>query len=253
MKRFVGKRVLVTGAASGIGKASALRLAEEGAHVVCTDIQAEALQETVTEIEALGAKAHGVVADISTWETVEAMVKEAVEALGGGLDVLVNVAGMGGFVRTELEDPARFDKLLSVNLYGPFHTIRASIEHLRASKGNVVNIASIAGVAAHPYAAAYCATKGGLVMMTKALAMEYAAEGLRFNAICPGGIQTPMLKVFDPSLVPDANMQLFMRMMMLNGRFAAPSEIARTVAYVASDEASFMTGSVLLNDGGSTL
>lgn len=252
MKRFEGKRVLVTGAASGIGKATALRLASEGARVVATDIQEEALRATVAEITEAGGRADAVPADISQWEAVEAMVAEAV-ALLGGLDVLVNVAGMGGFVRTELEEPSRFEKLLSINLYGPFFTVRASIEHLRASKGNVVNVASIAGVAAHPYAAAYCASKGGLVMMTKALAMEYAAEGVRFNAICPGGIKTPMLKVFDPASVPDANMQLFMRMMMLNGRFADPSEIAGTVAYVASDEASFMTGSVLLNDGGSTL
>lgn len=253
MKRFEGKRAIVTGAASGIGKASALRLAEEGAHVVCTDIQDEALQATVAEIQAAGGKADAIVADISQWETVEQLVEDAVKALGGGLDILVNVAGMGGFVRTEMEDPARFNKLLSINLYGPFYTVRASIKYLLESKGNVVNVASIAGVAAHPYAAAYCASKGGLVMMTKALAMEYAAEGVRFNAICPGGIKTPMLKVFNPASVPDANMQLFMRMMMLNGRFADPSEIAGTVAYVASDEASFMTGSVLLNDGGSTL
>lgn len=253
MERFKEKRVLVTGAASGIGKASALRLGKEGAHVVCTDINEEGLKETVEEIKSAGGKADGIPADISQWETVQDLVEKAVEILGGGLDILVNVAGMGGFVRTETEDPERFDKLLSINLYGPFYTVRASIKYLLESKGNVVNVASIAGVAAHPYAAAYCASKGGLVMMTKALAMEYAAEGVRFNAICPGGIQTPMLKVFDPSSVPDANMQLFMRMMMLNGRFADPSEIAGTVAYIASDEASFMTGSVVLNDGGSTL
>lgn len=253
MQRFTGKRAIVTGAASGIGKACALRLASEGAHVVATDIQAEALEATVAEIRAAGGKADGVATDISDFAQVQSLVESAVEKLGGGLDVLVNVAGLGGFVRTEQETLERFDKLLSVNLYGPFHTIRASIEHLRASKGNVVNVASIAGVAAHPYAAAYCASKGGLVMMTKALAMEYAAEGVRFNAVCPGGIKTPMLKVFDPSSVPDANMQLFMRMMMLNGRFADPSEIASTVAYIASDEASFMTGSIVLNDGGSTL
>lgn len=253
MNRFEGKRVLVTGTASGIGKASAVRLAEEGAHVVCTDINEEGLNATVAEIKKAGGKAEGIAADISKWEAVEAMVEEAVKILGGGLDVLVNVAGLGGFVRTETEDPERFDKLLSVNLYGPFYTVRASIKYLLESKGNVVNVASIAGVAAHPYAAAYCASKGGLVMMTKALAMEYAAEGVRFNAIAPGGIKTPMLDVFNPSSVPDANMQLFMRMMMLNGRFAEPSEIASTVAYIASDEASFMTGSIVRNDGGSTL
>lgn len=253
MERFKGKRVLVTGTASGIGKASAVRLAEEGAHVVCTDINEEGLNATIEEIKAAGGKADAIPADISQWDAVEALVEKAVEILGGGLDILVNVAGMGGFVRTETEDPERFDKLLSINLYGPFYTVRASIKYLLESKGNVVNVASIAGVAAHPYAAAYCASKGGLVMMTKALAMEYAAQGVRFNAICPGGIKTPMLKVFDPSSVPDANMQLFMRMMMLNGRFADPSEIAGTVAYIASDEASFMTGSVVLNDGGSTL
>lgn len=253
MNRFKDKRVLVTGTASGIGKATAIRLAEEGAHVVCTDINEEGLTETVAEITEAGGKAHGLPADISKWEVVEPMVEDAVKLLGGGLDVLVNVAGMGGFVRTETEDPARFDKLLSINLYGPFYTVRASIKYLLESKGNVVNVASIAGVAAHPYAAAYCASKGGLVMMTKALAMEYAAEGVRFNAIAPGGIKTPMLDVFSPTTVPDANMQLFMRMMMLNGRFADPSEIAGTVAYIASDEASFMTGSIVRNDGGSTL
>ena len=253
MQRFNGKRVIVTGAASGIGKACAVRLASEGAHVIATDIQAEALATTVEEITATGGKIEGIPADIANFAQVQELVVSAVEKLGGGLDILVNVAGLGGFVRTELETLERFDKLLSVNLYGPFHTIRASIEHLLKSKGNVVNVASIAGVAAHPYAAAYCASKGGLVMMTKALAMEYAAEGVRFNAVCPGGIKTPMLKVFNPALVPDANQQLFMRMMMLNGRFAAPSEIAGTVAYLASDEASFMTGSIVLNDGGSTL
>lgn len=252
MARFTGKRAIVTGAASGIGKACAVRLASEGAHVIATDIQAEALAETVAEITAAGGKIEGIQGDISEFDQVKSVVDQAVERLGG-LDILVNVAGLGGFVRTEQESIERFDKLLSVNLYGPFYTIRASIEHLLKSKGVVVNVASIAGVAAHPYAAAYCASKGGLVMMTKALAMEYAAEGVRFNAVCPGGIKTPMLKVFNPATVPDANMQLFMRMMMLNGRFADPSEIASTVAYIASDEASFMTGSIVLNDGGSTL
>ncbi len=253
MNRFEGKRILVTGAASGIGKATAVRLAEEGGHVVCTDIQEEALQTAVKEINDAGGKAAGFVADVSNYESVEGLVEKAIAELGGGLDILVNVAGVGGFVRTETESPERFERLLGINLKGPFFTIRATIKYLLESKGNVVNIASIAGVAAHPYAAAYCASKGGVVMMTKALAMEYAAEGVRFNAICPGGIKTPLLKVFDPSTVPDANMQLFMRMMMLNGRFAEPSEIAGTVAYIASDEASFMTGSVVLNDGGSTL
>lgn len=253
MNRFVGKRAIVTGAASGIGRASAIRLAAEGAHVVLTDITEETLNTAVEEIRGAGGKAEGIVCDISKWETVEPMIEEAVKLLGGGLDVLVNCAGLGGFVRTEVETAERFNRLLSVNLYGPFYTSRAAIKYLLESKGNVVNVASIAGVAAHPYAAAYCASKGGLVMMTKAMAMEYAAEGVRFNAICPGGIKTPLLKTFDPSTVPNANMTLFMRMMMLNGRFAEPSEIASTVAYVAADEASFMTGSVLLNDGGSTL
>lgn len=253
MARFSGKRAIVTGAASGIGKACALRLASEGAHVIATDIQDQALAETVAEITAAGGTAEGIRADISDFDQVKSMVDAGIEKLGGGLDILINVAGMGGFVRTETESIERFDKLLSINLYGPFYTIRAAIDALRASKGSVVNVASIAGVAAHPYAAAYCASKGGLVMMTKALAMEYAADGVRFNAVCPGGIKTPMLKVFNPASVPDANMQLFMRMMMLNGRFADPSEIASTVAYIASDEASFMTGSVVLNDGGSTL
>lgn len=252
MGRLASKRTIVTGAASGIGKATALRLAQEGALVACTDIQQEAVEATAQEIRDAGGTALALACDVSDFEAVKSMVA-AVVAEFGGLDTLVNVAGTGGFVRTEKETLEHWQQVIGVNLSGPFHTIRASIDHLLESKGSVVNVASIAGVRAHPYAAAYCASKGGLVMMTKALAMEYGGSGVRFNAVCPGGIKTPLLKKFSPQAVEDGNIQLFMRMSMVNGRYGKPEEMASTVAYVASDEAGFMTGSVLVNDGGSTL
>lgn len=251
-ERLRGKRVFVTGAASGIGRASAIRLAAEGARLAITDINEEGLEETVSTIKKDGGEAMALPCDISDYDAVGKALSSAISELGG-LDILVNVAGIGGFVKTEEETREHWDQVLDINLGGVFNTIRHSIDALLESGGNVVNVASIAGVRAHPYAAAYCASKGGVVMLTKALALEYGPRGVRFNAICPGGIQTPLLRNFSPAAVEDGNMQLITRLMGVNGRFADPSEIASTVAYIAADEADFMTGSVVVNDGGSTL
>lgn len=250
--RLDGKKAFITGAASGIGEATAIRLASEGAEVAITDINEEGLNGTAEAIREAGGTAHTYPCDISDFAAVTEAVNSAIEKMGG-LTTLVNVAGIGGFVKTEEETREHFQKVLDINLGGSFNTIRAAIDTLIEGKGNVVNVASIAGVRAHPYAAAYCASKGGVIMMTKALAMEYGAQGVRFNAVCPGGINTPLLRDFSPTAVEDANMQMIMRLMSVNGRFAEPSEIGGTIAYLCTDESSFMTGSVIVNDGGSTL
>ncbi len=250
MRRHEDRAIIVTGAASGIGKACAIRLAAEGGKVTVSDINAEGVNATVAEIQAAGGTATGFACDVSDYDACGKLVAHCVAEFGD-VNCVVNVAGIGGFVRTEEETRAHFSQVLDVNLGGTFNTIHHALPHLMKNEGNVVNIASIAGLRAHPYAAAYCASKGGVIMMTKALAMEYGPNNIRFNAVCPGGIKTPLLKGFQP--FEGANMQLIMRLMSVNGQFGKPETIASSVAYVASDEASFMTGSVLLNDGGSTL
>ena len=250
MSRFEGKVAIVTGAGSGIGRATAIRFASEGASVAVADINEEAVAATVATITEAGGTALAAPTDVSDASAVEAMVAKTVEAYGK-LDIVANAAGVGGFKHTTEETPEGWDRTIGVNLSGQFFTCRYSLPHLLETKGCIVNVASIAATAAHPYAAAYCASKGGVLMMTKALAMEYAEKQVRVNAVCPGGIKTPMLKQFKP--LADGNINLLMRLMGLLGRYGEPEEIASTIAFIASEEAGFMTGSIVTVDGGSTL
>ena len=250
MARFDGKVVVVTGAASGIGRATAIRLAEEGGQVLASDWDLERVTETVKLITDAGGQARAMKTDVSSYEACGELIAAAV-AWGGKLDVLVNVAGVGGFVHTTEETPENFARTLGVNLHGPFNTARHALPHLLESQGNIVNVASIAGLEAHPYAAAYCASKGGVVMLTKALAMEYASRQVRVNAVCPGGIKTPFIKNFKP--MEGSDVTLMMRMMSIIGRYGQPSEVSSAIAFLGSDEASFITGEVMRVDGGATL
>lgn len=250
MNRLEGKACLVTGAASGIGQGTAIRLAAEGGQVVCTDVNTDGLAKTVATIEEADGTAWAVECNVASEEAVKATIEGAIEKMGK-LDVLANVAGVGKFVHSHQESKDNWDKTIAVNLTGTFLTCRYAIEHLLESKGAIVNVASIAGVMAHPYAAAYCASKGGVIMLTKALAMEYGAQGVRINAVCPGGIKTPFLKGFKP--LPDGNINLLMRMMAVTGTYGSPAEVAALIAHLASDEARFCTGAVYNVDGGSTL
>lgn len=233
--RFEGKRALVTGAAGGIGRSTVELLADEGAAVVGVDLRAE---EDV------------LACDVSDADSVTTAVAAAVDRLGG-LDVLVNVAGIDQFRRFEDLDVPTWQRHLGVNLTGPMLMSHAALPHLRESKGNIVTIASIAGLRAQPYQAAYCASKGGVILLMKSLALELAADGIRVNTICPGGVQTD-LPTDAAAEHPDTDLDWDLLMETAGARygFMPPRDIADAIAYLASDAAASVTGAVLSVDRG---
>ena len=243
--RFTGRNALVTGAASGIGRATALRLAEEGAHVVAVDVNAELLGKLEAEASGPAGTITALIGDVSTEEGVIALVAASVDRLGG-LDVVANVAGVLSFSHTHEVTIDEWNRLIAVNLTGTFLVCREALPHLLASRGNIVNLASTAAHAGQPWATAYAASKGGVLAMTRALAVEYAAQGLRANTISPGAIDTPITRAFH--LPEGADIKLLGRVTPL-GPFGTPEGIAAAIAYVASDEASHMNGADLLIDG----
>lgn len=247
-RRYEGKVALVTGAASGIGKASALRLAAEGAAVWCADVNAEGAQATADEITANGGQAQASAADVSDPAACAALVAASVEAFGG-LDVLCNIAGIGGSAHTTDETVDRMQKMMAVNAFGPFYLIQAALPQLLERTGNVVNLASTAGVIGQAYCTAYCASKHALVGITKALAVEYGRTGVRFNAVCPGGVNTNIIGGFAPP--EGASMSLISRS-FLTRDMQEPESVAAMVAYVGSDEAYYVNGAILSIDGGTT-
>jgi meso-butanediol dehydrogenase/(S,S)-butanediol dehydrogenase/diacetyl reductase len=165
----------------------------------------------------------------------------------GKLDVLASVAGVGGFKRTLDETFEGFSRMVAINLTGTFNMVHAALPHVLAGKGAIITTASIAGVKSHPYSAAYCASKGGVVMMTKALAVEYARKGVRINCVCPGGVETPILKDF--ALPPGGSPQQLMRIAPIMDRMATPAEIAGTIAFLASEDATYINGASIVVDG----
>jgi meso-butanediol dehydrogenase/(S,S)-butanediol dehydrogenase/diacetyl reductase len=167
----------------------------------------------------------------------------------GGLDILVNVAGIDQFRRFEDLDLATWQRHLDVNLTGPMLMSHAALPHLKESKGNIVTSASIAGLRAQPYQAAYCASKGGVIMLTKSMAVELAGAGVRVNAVCPSAVDTPFLHGFS---IPEGAEALFARTSSPMGRILDPSEVAAAVAYLASDEAGTVSGTTLVIDGAAT-
>jgi meso-butanediol dehydrogenase/(S,S)-butanediol dehydrogenase/diacetyl reductase len=235
MKRFEGKRVLVTGASGGIGRSTVELLEDEGASVAGVDLRAT---ETV------------LACDVSDEESVRAAVEQAVQRLGG-LDVVVNVAGIDQFRKFEDLDLATWQRHLGVNLTGPMLVSQAALPHLRKSRGVIVTIASIAGLRAQPYQAAYCASKAGVILLMKSLALELAADGIRVNTICPGGVQTD-LPTNAAAEHPDTDLDWELLMETAGARygFMPPKDIADAVAYLASDAAASVTGAVLSVDRG---
>ena len=230
--------VVITGAASGIGHATAELFRDLGDTVFGLDIS-PTVPDGVTYVECnVGDKA-----------AVDAAI--ATCAAGGRIDVLANVAGIVQFGRFEGISEEEYDRVQAVDLKGPFFLIQAALPHIRAAKGNIVNVSSVAGNKAQGYSAAYSAAKGGLTMLTRALALELAPEGIRVNAVCPGAILTPMVEATMAAQPdPAAAERTFLARYAL-GRFGTAAEVAGAVLYLTSAEASYVTGSALGVDGGS--
>lgn len=249
MKRFEGKVALVTGAASGIGLATLRRLAGEGAQVLACDMNAAQLQAEVAQLTAAGQQAKALVLDVTDSAACRAAVATAVAEFGR-LDILCNIAGIGQFKHFAEVTEAEWDKVLAVNTTALFVLSQAALPHLLETQGNIVNMGSSAGMVGIPYNAAYCASKGAAVLFTKALAVEYAGRGVRVNAVCPGGVNTPLARSFNA--VEGLDSGLLMRAFPLTPFQAEPEDIAGAVAYLASDEARYVTGHTLVIDGGQT-
>lgn len=246
-RRFEGRRALITGGASGIGRATARRLADEGAAVFLVDLNEEGCQETVEAIQASGATAARARCDVRDPASCNAAVETAASFLGG-LDVLCNIAGVLHHSLTRDCADADWDRVIGVNLTGTFQMTRAALPHLLERHCAIVNLASAAGIQAVPYAAAYCASKGGVVMLTKSIAVEHAKTGPRVNCICPGHVETPLVATF--ALPEGADGALFSHITPRMPTCAQPEDVAALVAYLASDEARFVTGAAFTIDGG---
>ncbi|MBB3039223.1 SDR family NAD(P)-dependent oxidoreductase [Hoyosella altamirensis] len=248
MMRFKGKTALVTGAATGIGRAAVLRLAAEGAAVYAVDRNAEGLREVETAvIEAGAGQIITRAGDVSDEATVRSIVSDAAETLGG-IDILANIAGIHKTTPLDGLSVSDFQQLISVNVMGTFLFCRETMPHLRKSRGVVVNIASTSATHAHPYMTAYAATKGAVLAFSLSLAAEVAQDGVRVVAISPGGVVTPLMT--GVTFPEDVDSSFYGRIQPQLG-FGDPAAIAGSIAYAASDDGAFLTGVELRVDGGS--
>jgi NAD(P)-dependent dehydrogenase (short-subunit alcohol dehydrogenase family) len=246
--RFAGKVAVVTGAASGIGRATAVRLGTDGAAVVVSDVDKTGGNETVELVTAAGGTATYVHADVSVDADSAGLVTAAQDSFGG-LDVAVNNAGVLGHFLSAADIPIEeFDRIMAINVRGVFLGIKFQVPVISARGGGaIVNVASAAGYLAQPYAAAYTASKHAVVGLTKAAALDHARSGVRINSVCPGGVATNVAAHLDLSAMADAPDPHPL------GRVAQPEELANAITWLASEEASFVIGSNVLVDGGLTL
>ncbi|HUI41257.1 MAG TPA: SDR family oxidoreductase [Terriglobia bacterium] len=243
MRGLRGKRVLITGGASGIGAATAARFLEEGARVAVLDRDAEGRRRIVEELPTL---AGAVAADVSRLDEVQSAFTEAVRLLGG-VDVLINNAGIS--IRHNFLDitPGEWDRVLAVNLTGVFYVAQMAARHMMgAGEGAILNTASTNGIVGYPYYADYNATKAGVIELTRSMALELAPK-VRVNAVAPGYVLTPMQRAeYTDEMLEEVNRKIPL------GRHASPAEVAALFAFLASDDARFITGHVYTIDGAET-
>jgi dihydroanticapsin dehydrogenase len=250
--RVKDRIAIVTGAGSGIGEASAIRLAEEGAKVLCADINLESATKTAQQITASGFIAEGYAIDIADSQACTALVSHAVSKYGA-IDILVNNAGVnlpGVFHEVTNET---IDRTLNVNVKGAMYLTRAALPYmLKNSRGSIVNMSSVNGLVSEPYLSVYSASKGAIVMFTRGIALDYAKTGIRCNAICPGWVDTPINHAHAKMLGGLDHVYKTIDSFQPIGRPGTSREIANVVLFLASDESSFMTGSIVSADGGMT-
>jgi NAD(P)-dependent dehydrogenase (short-subunit alcohol dehydrogenase family) len=260
--RLAGRRAMLVGAATGIGRATALRLAAEGADVVIADINTEAGPVTAGEARQPGGQPAGdaggqtggrawfLPVDVADEDSVREMVGEAARLLGG-LDTVVNCAGILHMGPVDTLPARLWARTFEVNVLGQFLVVKYAVPHLRAGQGGaIVNMASAAGIKSGPGETAYSASKGAIIAFSRTLAGELAPDGIRVNAMCPGFVDTPFNDPAIEYMGGPAALTDFVRTSIPLGRQASPAEIASVIAFLVSDDASFVTGQAVLADGG---
>jgi NAD(P)-dependent dehydrogenase (short-subunit alcohol dehydrogenase family) len=245
MRRLEQRVALVSGAASGIGRATAERFAAEGATIFAVDLQEQALADTAAALRAAGARVATAVCDVTDEAQVRTSVQQCLDQFGA-LHQLTNMAGILRFDHFHELSLADFERVQKVNVTGTFLLCREAVPALLESGGNIVNAASTASLQGIPWAAAYAASKGAVLAMTRAIAVEYADRGLRANCVCPADIETPMTR---PNFPPGADLRKLGRIRSLTG-VRGPEAVASVIAMLASDDAAHITGEHIRIDGG---
>ena len=252
-KRFEGKVVVITGAAGGIGRATAVRFASEGARILAVDLPNSDLDETVSAVQRSGGQIAVCAADVTVASEVDGYVQSALGAFGQ-IDVFFNNAGIEGWVGPLLDYPeAEFERVFAVNVKGVFLGLQAVGRVMRqAGGGTIINTASVAGLQATASAAAYGASKSAVIGLTKSAAIAFVDDGIRVNAICPGPIETRMMRAMERGVNPDDPGAVHDSLAASTpmSRYGEPDEIAAMVTFLASDDASYITGGIYNVDGG---
>ena len=248
MGKLTGKTAIITGAASGLGRASALLLGKEGARIVAADVDETGSKDFIEELRQTGADGIFVPVDVTEPTQVARLVDTAMNTYGR-LDILFNNAGIDGeFSDTASCSLENWSRVMDVNLNAVFYGLKYAIPAmLKIGSGSIINTASVLGMVAMPDSPAYAASKGAVIQLTKAAALEYASSGIRINCICPGTIKTSM---FDRMIATTPELEAQLPAMIPMGRLGLPDEVARFVLFLASDDASFCTGAPFIMDGG---
>ena len=247
MGQHQGKAIFLTGASTGIGRATALRLAEEGASLVLADIAKDKLEKTTKECQSLGSETISIECDVSN----EMQISEAISEMAkqfGEIHAVINIAGIQLWSHSHEHSLTDFERTLAVNLTGTFLVCREAIPYLLKTSGSIVNVSSTTALAGIPYSVAYAASKAGVLALTKSLAVEYGGKGLQVNCINPGGIKTEMTKKSwsNDTIHEERKKKTFL------DRWGTPTDIAGTVLFLASDASSYITGQDIYVDGGWT-